>query len=124
MIHGLLWREPGDRRQNAECIGSQENDVMRMPANAWCDSVVDEIKRIRGASVLCEVVGIEIQFAGCWVHHDVLKDCTEPDGVPDLRLVFTRQADTLGVAASLKIEDAAIAPAVFVVADQLALRVC
>ena len=41
----------------------------------------------------------------------------------DFRLGLGRQADGLGIAAAFEIEDAVLAPAVFVVADQRALRI-
>ncbi len=41
----------------------------------------------------------------------------------DVRLVHRRQADRLGVAAALEVEDVAVAPAVLVVADEAAQRV-
>ncbi len=44
-------------------------------------------------------------------------------GGPDLGLPFLREADHLGIAAALDVEDAALAPAVLVVADQRALGV-
>ncbi len=50
--------------------------------------------------------------------HDVLQHAAEPDGLEDLRLAVGLQPDALGVAAALDVEDAVIAPAVLVVADQ------
>src|SRR5262249_5330047 len=46
-----------------------------------------------------------------------------PGRAEDLRLVVCIQADDLGVAAALEVEDAVVAPAVLVVADEGALRV-
>ena len=43
--------------------------------------------------------------------------------IPDLRLRFAAEFDHLGIAAAFKIEDAAIGPAMFIIADQIAFRV-
>ena len=58
------------------------------------------------------------------VDHHVLEDRAEPaGGRVDLRLGLGRQLDHLGVAAALEVEDARVAPAVLVVADEAPLRV-
>ena len=57
------------------------------------------------------------------IHDDVFEHRAEADRVPDLRLVLPREANALGVAAAFEVEDAVVAPAVLVVADQAALRV-
>ena len=58
------------------------------------------------------------------VEHHVLQHRAEAlAGGVDLRLGFLRQLDALGVAAAFEIEDAVLAPAVLVVADQRAVRV-
>ena len=55
---------------------------------------------------------------------DVLEDGAEPARRrEDVRLVHRREADRLGVAAALEVEDVVAAPAVLVVADQAAQRV-
>ncbi len=34
VVHRLLRRQPGDRRQHAEGVGGQEDDVVRVAADA------------------------------------------------------------------------------------------
>src|SRR5262249_57432964 len=65
------------------------------------------------------LLAAEIEPSGV-VDHDVLEQRAElvRRGV-DLRLGLGREADHLRVAAILEVEDAGVAPAVFVVADQL-----
>ena len=57
------------------------------------------------------------------VNHDVLADGTKADGAVDLRLGDRRDLDGLCVAATLKVEDGVLCPAVLVIADEDALRV-
>ncbi len=66
---------------------------------------------------------IVIQQAQLRIHDDVFEHCAEADGVPDLRLFLLREIDALGVASALEVEHAAIAPAVFIITDQLALGI-
>ena len=44
-------------------------------------------------------------------------------GGPDFRLRLRRQVDDLGIAAAFEVEDAALTPAMLIVADQLSMRV-
>ena len=112
-----------DRRQHAKGVGGEKDDVVGMPAGARDHRIVDEVQRVRGARVLRDLVGIEIQQARLRIHGHVLQHRAEADGVPDLRLVLARKAYALGVAAAFEIEDAVVAPAVLVIADQAALGV-
>ena len=58
------------------------------------------------------------------VDRHVFEDGAElPGGLVYLRFAFGRQADDLRVAATLKIEDTVIAPAMFVIADQGPFRI-
>ena len=58
-----------------------------------------------------------------FIEHDVLQHRAEPQRLEDIRLVFRRQVDRLGVAAPFDVEDAVVAPAMLVVADEVAFRV-
>ena len=79
-------------------------------------------KAARVFSVSCSESRSSSRVAGSIDH--VLQDGAEAArrGV-DVRLVDVRQADGLGVAAALEVEDASGRPAVLVVADEGALRV-
>ncbi len=93
--------------------------LVGMPAAALGDDVIQEADRIGGAGVLGQAVVIEIHPAGVLVDGDVFQDGAEvAGGFPDQRLQFLAQLDGLGIAAALEVEDAVVAPAVLVVADQ------
>ncbi len=80
---------------------------------------------IRGTSVLGQRVVVEIELAGDRVHDDVFQHGPErPRGREDLRLQIGGQVDGLCVATAFEVEDSAVAPAVFVIADQGAVGVC
>ncbi len=123
MIHGLLRRQARNRRQHSESVGGEEQHVGRMSAHAGNDGVVDKLQAVSGARILGELVGIEIQQSQLGIHLDVFEHGAEADRVPDLRLFFFREIDALGVAAAFEIENAALAPAVLVIANQAALRI-
>ena len=54
---------------------------------------------------------------------NILKKSVTPDGGIDLRLTFRRKINGLRVAASFKVENAFVVPAVFIVADESAVGV-
>src|ERR1039457_6981060 len=72
-------------------------------------------------SILGDFLRIEIQQTRLRVHRQVLQHGAELDGLPDLRFVLLGKAYALGVTAALEIEDAVVAPAMLVVADQTTL---
>ena len=82
--------------------------------------VRDPLELVRRARVLGLRVVVEIEHAAL-VDRDVLEHGAEAvHRVPDLGLGLGREADRLRVAAALEVEDAVVAPAVLVVADQQA----
>ena len=54
--------------------------------------------------------------------HD-LQHRPEPGGLENVRLVFRREVDGLGVAAAIDIEHPVIAPHMLVVADEIPFRI-
>ncbi len=120
MIHGLFGRELCDGRQDSEGVGSEQHYVIRMAPDAGDDGVGDEFNRIGGARVFGVAdVGV-VGNAGFFVDDDVFEHCAEADGVVDLRFLFFGKVDAFGVASALEVEDAVLAPAVLVVADEAA----
>ena len=70
------------------------------------------------------LVGVEVDGPGGGVEHHVLEHRPEHlGGRVDLRLGVGAKPDHLGVAPALEVEHAAVAPAVLVVADELAGRI-
>ena len=69
--------------------------------------------------VFSVILSLSSQVSRVRVEDDVLEDGAEALAWSRrFRLVHLRQADRLGVAAALEVEDAVVAPAVLVVADQ------
>src|SRR5271165_5254871 len=118
--HRLLRCEPGDRGQHAERVCSEKYYVLGMPARAGYHRVVYELHRIGGARVLGLAFVVVVGNARHRVKHYILQHRTEAERVPDLRLVFLRKPNALGIAAAFEVEDAGGAPAVLVIADQAA----
>src|SRR5262249_59792671 len=78
----------------------------------------DLLELVRGARVLRLRVVVEVEPA-VLVDHDVLENRSERvRRLVDLGLRLRRQLDHLRVAATLEVEDAAVAPTVLVVADE------
>ncbi|GFH16932.1 uncharacterized protein HaLaN_13454 [Haematococcus lacustris] len=86
---------------------------LRVGPNARNACVADVVNGVAGASVLRQLVVVEVHYASSAVEPHVLQDCAKADGL----------VDALGIAAALDVEHAAVAPAVLVVADQRPTRV-
>ena len=124
VVHRLVARQPADGRQDAERVGGQEDDRRRLAGHAVLGAVADVVQREGGARVLGELLRVEIELARRRIDVDVLEDRAEAlRGRVDVGLVDVAEPDGLGVAAALEVEDALVAPAVLVVADQDALRI-
>lgn len=67
---------------------------------------------------------VKVHFSGVLVKHHILQHSAKLDSIPDLRLILPLQVDALGIAAPLYVEDTIEAPAVLIVANQWASRVC
>ena len=124
MVHRLLGGEQADRRQHAERVGGQHDDVgSGWPARPVAAGVRDELERVAAARVLGQAVVVEARRCRRAVEDDVLQHRAEPRrGGVDLRLGRGVEPDHLGVAAALEVEDAVRTPAMLVVADQRAAR--
>src|SRR3954447_12884710 len=122
MIHRMRRREPADRRQHAERIAREENDVVRMTRYTGDLRVLNELDGIRSTSVFRDArVGIiNVAISS---EHDVLEDSAEAKRLKDVRLVFWCEIDRFRVAAAFDVEDAVISPNMFVVADKMTFRI-
>src|SRR5699024_5989137 len=123
VVHGGLLAQAADRGQDAEGVGGQEDDHLGDAALAGDLGVGDIVHGVAHAGVLGQAVVVKVQLAGGGVHDHVLHQGAKLDGPENVGLVLFLQVDALGVAAALKVEDAVGAPAVLVVADQLAAGV-
>ena len=120
LVHGLLRGQPGDGRQHPEGVAGQHDDGLGVPSLLARLGVVDEVERVGRPRVLGQLGVVQIQGAVRAQGH-IFQDGPEAvGGREDLRLGGFRQMDDLGVAAAFQIEDAAVRPAVLVVADQFA----
>ena len=81
VIHRLLGRQARDRRQHAEGIGREHDDVLRMPGIAFGNDVRDAGQRIGGARVLRLRGIVEIERARRRIVNHVLQT------VPNIRVV-------------------------------------
>ena len=54
MVHGLVGRQPRDRRQHAEGVGGEDDDVLRHRPHILGRAVGDEVDRIGAAGILGE----------------------------------------------------------------------
>jgi len=124
VVHGLLGAELGDGREDTTGVACEENDVGGVAAGDTGDlSVLDVLDGVCAASVLGEGSVIVVDNTGGGVEDNVLEDGTELDGVENIGLLLSGEANALGVAAALNVEDTLVAPAVLVVTDQGTLGV-
>lgn len=122
--HGLGAVELGDGGQDTAGITGEEDDVGgHVVGQAGDLGVGDVLDGVGAAGVLGESDIVVVNLAGDGVKDDVLKDGAVADGVVDIGLLLGGQANALGVAATLNVEDTAVTPAVLVIADQGAVGV-
>lgn len=95
-----------------------------MSADGWHLGVVDELQGVGGAGVFSDGDVVEVDFSGPLLEAHVFQDRTELDGVVNFRLLLFAEADALGVAPSLDVEDALVRPDVLVVPDELTISNC
>lgn len=124
VVHSRFLAEAGDRRQDAEAVGRQEDDDLRDAADAGNGRVGNIVDRIADAGIF-RILAVEIvRPPRRRVEDDVFNEAARTDGVVNVRFLFGVQVDAFGIAAAFEVEDASRRPAVFVVADELAVRVC
>ena len=93
-----------------------------MARNARNLRILDEFYRIRAAGVLRNA-DVRIVYQMVLIEHDVLEHRAKTERLEDVRLILGRQIDGLGVAAALDVEDAFLAPAMFIVANEIAFGI-
>ena len=124
VVHRLLWGQLGNRRQHAERIGRQENDVLGVVTPARDDGVRDVVQGIRSPSVLGDRRVVEIDLRGPFVQNHVFQDGPEHlCRAVDLRLAFEGKLDRFRVTSALEVEHAPTAPPVLVVSDEPSFRI-
>lgn len=123
MVLRLVGRQARYRWQNAESIGREENHLTSVSrfGNRF-DDVVNMVNGIGDAGVLRFAAIVKIH-AAIFPYRDILQQRIAFDGTVNIRFCFFLQFDGFGVAAAFKVKHAVIIPAVFVVANQLALRI-
>src|SRR2546422_2785289 len=94
-----------------------------MAANAGNHSILDEINRVRCASIFGLTVVVIVGNPSVRIEGYVFQDAAKAKSVPYLWLVFSGELDALGIASALEVEDPVCAPAVFVIANQVARRI-
>jgi hypothetical protein len=124
VVHGLLSAELGNGRKDTTGVACEENDVGWVVAgNAGNLGVLDVLDGVCATSVLGKGGVIVVDNSGGGVEDDVLEDGAELDGVENIGLLLSGEANALGVAAALNVEDTSVTPAVLVVTDQGTLGV-
>jgi hypothetical protein len=117
-------RQARDGRHDPAGIAGQHDDVLGMPGLFLRDSVGDKLQRVRSTGILGDRFVVQVDQAGDRVEGDVFEHRPKTmGGGVDLRFGRFRQANDLGITAALEVEDALVAPAMLVVADQAAGRV-
>ena len=122
VIHRVRGRERAHRRQHAEGVAGEENHIGRMAGHAGDFRVLDELDRICAARVQRDA-GVGVVHAVVFIEDHVFEHRAEAQRLENVRLALGREVDRLRVAAAFDVEDAVVAPAVLVVADEMALRV-
>ena len=112
IILGLFRSQDGDRRKNSESVSRQEDNTLGCRASGdWSYDVLNMVDRVGYTGVLGNALVSEIALS-VLIQGNVLKQSVSLDRVVDIRFGFLVKVDNLGVASALKVEDAAVIPAV------------
>ena len=117
--HGLVAVELGDGGQDTASVAGQEDNVGgHVGGQARNLGVGNVLDGVGAAGVLGEGAVIVVNGAGVGVEDDVLEDGTVADGAVDIGLLLGGEANALGVAATLDVEDTVVTPAVLIITNQ------
>src|SRR5512133_2994257 len=119
----LLTAEAGERWEDPEGVGGEEDDRARVARALFRKRVGDLFQLVSRARVLGLRVVVEVEDAALVDDHVLEHRSPGPRRRVDLRLRLLREPDHLGIAAALEVEDPVVAPAVLVVADQSAFGI-
>jgi hypothetical protein len=124
VVHGLRGVQLGDRGKDTAGVAGEEDNVLGvLVGNAGNLGVLNVLDRVGAAGVLGQGVVVVVYDTSDWVKYDVLEDRTEADGTVDIWFLLGREANALGVATTLDVEDTSVRPAVLVVTNQGTLGV-
>ena len=125
VVHCLARSELGNWWQDTEGIACEENDIVGMAGHLWLMISVDVEDRVGNAAILSfghiEVVWHELAIL--IEKFDILEKSIGVNGSVNIRLCFLSEVDSLCIAATLKVENAIIVPAMLVVADESSLGI-
>ena len=124
MIQGLLRIQFRNRRKYPKGIRRQKEDILRVSPEAGKDGVVYEVEWVCSARVFGDRTIVIVGDFALPVEHHVLKDRTPPDSIPNLRLVLLGEVNAFRVTTAFEVENPGVAPTMFIVAYQVALRIC
>ncbi len=95
-----------------------------MPAHLLWYGIADVIQRIGATRILGDGFVIQIDLAGDRIIDHIFQDRAKGvGGLVDLWFGGRGKLDDFGITAVLKVEDALVAPAMLVIADQIAVGV-
>ena len=126
MVHGLLWVKLGDGRQDTVGVTCQEDDVLGMATNGRDLHVTDMLKGIAHTSVRGEtdIVVVDDTLLALFLEvASVLNNSAKLDGIENIGLLGARETISLGIAATLDVEDVLVGPHMLVVTDKQTLGV-
>jgi hypothetical protein len=124
VIAGLFGSEFADRRQYAESIASQHDDIGGLTIDDTRNlGIGNELDRVCTACIFgnTDIVVIRVTVKRCI--DDVLKDRSESDGVENVRFFLGGEIDAFGIASSFDVEYAGVRPDVLVITDEEAAGV-
>ena len=119
VVLGLLMVKNRNRRQYAECVSAQEDNLLCSGTLRFRPlDVLNMIDRIRNTSVLGYALVSEV-YLSVLVNCYVFKQSVACDSAVDVGLRLFVKIDNLSIAAAFVVEDALVVPSVLVVADEL-----
>src|SRR5258708_1839635 len=124
VIHGLFRIESCNRGKYPKGICREKEDVLRVPSDTGKHRIVYEVQWVGGTRVFRDRIIVIVGDFAFSIENHVLKDRTTPNCIPDLWLALLGEVNALRIAAAFEVENPRVAPTVFVIPDQVAIRVC
>ena len=124
VVTGLFRGQSANRRKNTKGIACQHDDVGGLTVDNTRDlSVRNKLNRVSATSVLSDADVVIIRSSGNRAVYDILKDAAKFDGVENIRLLFCREVNALGITSALNVKDTSVRPDMFVVTNEKTVRI-
>ena len=119
MISGLFGGKLAYRREHSEGVARQHDNIRWLMTDHTRNPSIGNVFNWIGAScVFGDANIIVVRDSRYRIVDNIFQDAAKTDRIVDGRLLFRRQIDTFGIAATFNVEDSRVRPDMLIVANQ------